>query len=119
MLARDAGMDMPALDPKSKEKTDRLSHLVGIIEQAQSFFGTSKNAVKSQIWIAVSVYVIVAIIRKRLNIDESLHTILQILSLTNFEKTPLNQLLDMTAQQIPPDTPSNQLNLEPLAKLSS
>ena len=56
---------------------------------------------KSQIWIAVSVYVIVAIIRKRLKIDESLHTILQILSLTIFEKTPLNQLLDMSAQQIP------------------
>ncbi len=55
---------------------------------------------KSQIWIAVSVYVIVAIIRKRLNIDESLHTILQILSLTIFEKTPLNELLDMTAQQV-------------------
>ena len=47
---------------------------------------------KSQIWIAVSVYVIVAIIRKRLRIEESLHTILQILSLTIFEKTPLNQL---------------------------
>ena len=77
----------------------------------KSFFGTSENAVKSQIWIAVSVYVIVAIIRKRLKIDESLHTILQILSLTIFEKTPLNQLLDMSAQQIPQDTPSKQLNL--------
>ena len=52
----------------------------------KSFFGTSENAVKSQIWIAVSVYVIIAIIRKRLHIEESLHTILQILSLTTFEK---------------------------------
>ena len=50
------------------------------------FFGTSENAVKSQIWINVSVYVIIASIRKRLHIEESLHTILQILSLTTFEK---------------------------------
>ena len=46
MLARDAGMDMPALDPKSKEKTDRLSHLVGIVEQAQSFFRLQLNAAR-------------------------------------------------------------------------
>ena len=66
---------------------------------------------KSQIWIAVSVYVIVAIIRKRLRIEESLHTILQILSLTIFEKTPLNQLLDTTVRHIQPDGPGKQLNL--------
>ena len=77
----------------------------------KSFFGTSENAVKSQIWIAVSVYVIVAIIRKRLRIEESLHTILQILSLTIFEKTPLNQLLDTTVRHSQPDGPSKQLNL--------
>ncbi len=72
----------------------------------KSFFGTSENAVKSQIWIAVSVYVIIAIIRKRLNIEESLHTILQILSLTTFEKTPLKQL-----RQTSPCAPNKQLNL--------
>lgn len=77
----------------------------------KSFFGTSENAVKSQIWIAVSVYVIVAIIRKRLRIEESLHTILQILSLTIFEKTPLNQLLDTTVRHSQPDGPGKQLNL--------
>lgn len=59
----------------------------------KSFLGTSENAVKSQIWIAVSVYVLVAIIRKRLNSELSLYTILQILDVTLFEKTPLNQLL--------------------------
>ena len=59
----------------------------------------------------MSVYVIVAIIRRRLNIEESLHTILQILSLTIFERTPLNQLLDTKAPQISPGAPSNQLNL--------
>ncbi|MEI2422008.1 transposase, partial [Arthrospira platensis SPKY2] len=57
------------------------------------FFGTSENAVKSQIWIAVSVYVLVAIVKKRLNLDASLYTLLQILSLTLFEKMPLQQAL--------------------------
>ncbi len=59
----------------------------------KAFFGTSENAVKTQIWIAVSVYVLVAIIKKRLNIDASLYTILQILSLTVFERISLNQIL--------------------------
>lgn len=59
----------------------------------KTFFGTSENAVKSQIWIAVSVYVLVAIVKKRLNLSASLHEILQILSLTMFERTPLDQLL--------------------------
>ena len=58
------------------------------------FFGTSENAVKSQIWIAVSVYALVAIVRKRLALSASLYEILQILSLTLFEKTPVNQLFD-------------------------
>ena len=57
------------------------------------FFGTSENAVKTQVWIAVAVYVLVAIVRKRLNLDLSLHAMLQILSITPFEKTPLFQLL--------------------------
>ncbi|MFB3146082.1 MAG: IS4 family transposase [Nitrospirales bacterium] len=59
----------------------------------KSFFGTSENAVKSQIWIAISVYVLVAIIKKRLMIKTDLYTILQIWSLTLFEKIPLNQIL--------------------------
>lgn len=59
----------------------------------KNFFGTSENAVKSQIWIAVSVYVLVAIMKKRLNLEESLYTILQILSVTVFEKIPLFQLV--------------------------
>ena len=59
----------------------------------KAFFGTSENAVKSQIWIAVSVYVLVAIVKKRLKLPASLYQILQILSLTLFERMPLNQLL--------------------------
>lgn len=61
----------------------------------KSFFGTTENAVKTQIWIAISVYVLVAIIKKRLNIEASLYTILQILSITLFEKMPLNKALSI------------------------
>lgn len=62
----------------------------------KAFYGTSENAVKTQIWIAVSVYVLVAIIKKRLKLDMSLYTILQILSVTVFNKTPLYQMLTDT-----------------------
>ena len=66
---------------------------------------------KSQIWIAVSVCVTVAIIRKRLNIEESLHAILKILSLAIFEKTPLDQPLETAGHQDSQGRPSKQLNL--------
>ena len=68
----------------------------------KAFYGTSENAVKTQIWIAITVYVLVAIVKKRLNLDLSLYTILQILSVTLFEKTPILQALtsmDYTNQQ--------------------
>jgi hypothetical protein len=65
------------------------------------FFGTSENAVKSQIWIAVSVYVLVAIIKKRLNLDASLYTLLQILSVTLFEKMLIRQAV--TGTEYKPD----------------
>jgi hypothetical protein len=75
------------------------------------FFGTSENAVKSQIWIAVSVYVLVAIVKKRLNLRPSLFQLLQVLSLTMFERTPLDQLLSFnTTDQEMPNAP-NQLTL--------
>ena len=77
----------------------------------KSFFGTSHNAVKSQIWIAISVYVLIAIIRKRLNLELNLHTILQILSLSVFEKITLEQLLGQSAHQIADFSPDNQLKL--------
>ena len=65
------------------------------------FFGTSENAVKTQIWIAVSVYVLAAIVKKRLNLSASLYEMLQILSLTMFEKMPLDQLLNkIVAEEI-------------------
>jgi hypothetical protein len=77
----------------------------------KAFFGTSENAVKSQIWIAVSVYVLVAIVKKRLALPASLYEILQILSLTLFEKTPINGLFDDDRSQKMPLADPNQLNL--------
>jgi hypothetical protein len=77
----------------------------------KAFFGTSENAVKVQVWIAISVYVLVAIVKKRLNLNASLYTILQILSLTLFEKTPLNQVLPISQAQIATTPSGNQLNL--------
>jgi len=77
----------------------------------KAFFGTSENAVRSQIWIAVSAYVLVAIVKKRLQLSASLYEILQILSLTMFEKIPLDQLLTQTiSEQIQPVS-DNQLIL--------
>jgi hypothetical protein len=75
------------------------------------FYGTSENAVKTQIWIAISVYVLVAIIKKRLNLDSSLYTILQILSVTLFEKTPILQALSSGRIPIPEVPVGNQLTL--------
>jgi len=75
------------------------------------FFGTSENAVKTQIWIAVSVYVLVAIVKKRLNLDASLYTLLQILSVTLFEKMPLQQAFPGSDSSSDSITINNQLNL--------
>jgi hypothetical protein len=77
----------------------------------KAFFGTNESAVKTQIWIAISVYVLVAIVKKRLGVEASLYTILQILSLTLFEKTPLDQLLNDTALQNFDSENPTQLNL--------
>ncbi len=77
----------------------------------KAFYGTSENAVKTQIWIAISVYVLVAIVKKRLNLDQSLYTILQILSLTLFEKTPILQALSSTDYTTYEEQPNNQLEL--------
>jgi IS4 transposase len=77
----------------------------------KSFFGTSENAVKTQIWIAVSVYVLVAIVKKRLKLEASLYELLQILSLTMFERTELRQLLTLERLESETLVSVNQLNL--------
>jgi len=77
----------------------------------KAFYGTSENAVKTQIWIAISVYVLVAIVKKELKLERSLNEILQILSLTLFEKTPVFQAL---SRQIAPNAPASRSNQLPL-----
>ena len=77
----------------------------------KAFYGLSENAVKTQIWIAVSVYVLVAIVRKRLSLDASLYQILQILSLSLFEKLPILQALQPSDSQSDLPDLGNQLNL--------
>ena len=76
----------------------------------KAFYGTSDNAVKIQVWIAISVYVLVAIVKKELGIERSLSEILQILSLTLFEKTPIFQALSDSEPQDPEPPFPNQLN---------
>jgi len=76
---------------KSRWKVELFFKWIKQHLRIKQFFGTSENAVKTQIWIAVSVYVLVAIVRKKLNLDVSLYTLLQVLSLTLFEKMPLQQ----------------------------
>jgi len=77
----------------------------------KSFYGTSENAVKTQIWIAISVYVIVAILKKQLRLPYSLYTILQVLSVSVFERIPLYQLFTMANHKTENPMSTNQLNL--------
>ena len=77
----------------------------------KAFYGTSENAVKTQIWIAVTVYLLVAIMKKRLQIEASLYTILQVLSVSSFERIEINQLLAKPNYKYEPDEIDNQLFL--------
>jgi IS4 transposase len=77
----------------------------------KAFYGTTDNAVKTQIWIAISVYVLVSIIKKQLKLEHSLYTILQILSVTLFEKTQISQALTGMGCEEQGDGMLNQLNL--------
>lgn len=77
----------------------------------KAFYGTSENAVKTQIWIAIATYVLVAIVKKRLKLDSSLYTFLQVLSVSQFERTSILQLLTNTDYKNSIDVQSRQLNL--------
>ncbi len=77
----------------------------------KQFFGTSENAVKTQIWIAVSVYVLVATVKKRLGLEASLYTLLQIFSVTLFEKIPIEQALSLDENRYVDEAADNRLNL--------
>ncbi len=75
------------------------------------FYGTSENAVKTQIWIAVSVYVLAAIVRKRLDLDVSLYTFMQVLSVSVFEKAPIQTVFSSDIYNCDTVIENNQLNL--------
>ena len=77
----------------------------------QSFFGTFENAVKTQVWVAIAVYVLVAIVKKKARLELSLYKILQVLSVTIFEKTPLLQGFSYFDTDIPECVPDIQLEL--------
>src|SRR5512139_1166292 len=77
----------------------------------KAFYGTSDQAVKTQIWIAITVYVLVAIVKKQLKLEKSLYTILQILSISLFEKSPISEALASVKPQETNDATPNQLNL--------
>ena len=77
----------------------------------QNFFGNSENAIKTQLWIAVSVYVLVAIAKKTLCVDTSLYTFLQVVGFTVFEKSPILQVFDDATSRYSLTDPTNQLNL--------
>ncbi|MEP6746213.1 MAG: IS4 family transposase, partial [Bacteroidota bacterium] len=77
----------------------------------KSFWGQSENAVKTQVWIAVSVYVLVAIAKKRFMIKQTLYEILQVLSISIFEKTPITELFNQTQSQYFKEQNDNQLEM--------
>jgi hypothetical protein len=80
--------------------------------RVKKFFGRSPNAVKTQIWIAICAYVLIAIIKKRLKLEATLYTLLQILSISIFEKMPINKALSCEKFKFDHDVVDNQLNLQ-------
>jgi hypothetical protein len=107
--------DLPALTIarlyKSRWQVELFFKWIKQHLRIKAFYGNSENAVKTQIWIAISVYVLVAILKKRLSMDATLYQILQVLSVTLFEKTPILRAFDDTHSQEKLGRFSNQLNL--------
>ena len=96
---------------KSRWKVELFFKWVKQHLRIKAFYGTSANAVKTQIWIAISIYVLVAILKKRLDLSASLYQILQVLSVTLFEKVPILRAFDDAPSQEEPTVSSKQLNL--------
>ena len=107
--------DLPALTIarlyKSRWQVELFFKWIKQHLRIKAFYGNSENAVKTQIWIAISVYVLVAILKKRLSMDATLYQILQVLSVTLFEKTPILRAFDDTHSQEKSGRFSNQLSL--------
>ena len=108
-------LDLPAITItqlyKSRWQVELFFKWIKQHLRIKAFFGTSENAVRTQIWIAISVYVLVAIVKKRLHIDASLYTMLQALSLALFEKSAINQIVENMADEPSEPVNANQLNL--------
>jgi IS4 transposase len=96
---------------KSRWRVELFFRWIKMHLRIKAFYGTSENAVKTQIWIALSVYVLVAIVKKRLALDVSLYKLLQILSVTLFEKTPISGALFDVGSQFDDIDDGNQLIL--------
>jgi hypothetical protein len=107
--------DLPALTIaqlyKSRWKVELFFKWIKQHLRIKAFYGNSENAVKTQIWIAITVYVLVAIVKKRLALDATLYQILQVLSVTLFEKTPILRAFDDQDSREKSSAFSNQLNL--------
>lgn len=107
--------DLPALTVcalyKSRWQVELFFKWIKQHLRIKQFYGTSENAVKTQIWIAISVYVLVAIVKKKLNLKASLYTLLQILSVTLFEKMSLQQALTASQYKTEYNDSGNQLDL--------
>ena len=99
-----------ALD-KARWQVERFCKWIKPPRRIKKFYGATENAVKSQIWIAVSVSVLVAIVKKRLNLEASLYTLLQIVSVPLFEKMPLQQAFPGSNYKSEQGNDGNQLNL--------
>ena len=96
---------------KSRWKVELFFKWIKQHLRIKTFYGTSENAVKTQIWIAVSVYVLVAIVRKRLKLDVSLYTLMQVFSVIVFEKVSMESIIFQTADSSEPVMDGNQMNL--------
>ena len=107
--------DLPALTIarlyKARWKVELFFKWIKQHLRIKAFYGNSENAVKTQIWIAIAIYVLVAILKKRLPLDATLYQILQVLSVTLFEKTPIRQAFGEEQSQNKLNAISNQLNL--------
>jgi IS4 transposase len=107
--------DLPALTIaqlyKARWKVELFFKWIKQHLRIKAFYGNSENAVKTQIWIAIAIYVLVAIVKKRLALDATLFQILQVLSVTLFEKTPILRAFDEQGSQEKSTVFSNQLNL--------
>ena len=96
---------------KERWKVELFFKLIKQHLRIKSFYGNSRNAVYCQIWIAICTYLLVAIVKNKLKLNQSLYTLLQVLSLSMFEKTPINKLFSRSSYNIEDNDNPNQLTL--------